>query len=345
MEAGSCVNLSEKLFVTICGISSKSTFGKKQNYKGQLEEIMLVSELISNSATEVYVSELFPSWKWLNIITGVSGRTREMCRKINLVLQNIIMGEESKNVKEEEEGGGGGECLLKTLLNMKDQGDLTINQVKAVMLDMITAGTDAPPTLVEWAMAEMIRSPRVMKRAQEEVRQVYRSKGYINETIFDKLEYLKAVIKETLRLHPPPPLMAPRESTQTCEINGYTIPSGTQLLVNVWAIGRDPKYWGTSAEEFLPERFLNSPIDYKGFNFEFIPFGSGKRVCLGMSFGVASVEIVLANLLCHFDWELPGGTTPETLDMTEYMSSTLGRKNNLILIPISYNNPISSPIN
>ncbi|KAF7816863.1 uncharacterized protein G2W53_030832 [Senna tora] len=105
---------------------------------------MLVSEMISNSAKELYVSELFPSWKWLHIITGVSGRTREMCRKIDLVLQNIIVGEESKDVKEEE---GGGECLLKTLLNMKDQGDLTINQVKTVMLDMITAGTDAPPTI------------------------------------------------------------------------------------------------------------------------------------------------------------------------------------------------------
>ncbi|KAF7825239.1 premnaspirodiene oxygenase-like [Senna tora] len=328
MEEGSCVNLIEKVFATICGISSKSAFGRK--HKGQLEAIMSVFEMISNSAKQVYVCQLFPSWKWLHVITGISRRTHEMCREVDLVLENIINGEEGKEEEEEEN------CLLSTLLNMKDQGDLTINQVKAVMLDMITAGIDTPPTTIEWAMAEM-KNPRVMEKAKEEVRQVFRSKGYFNENVLEKLKYLKAIIKETLRLHPPAPFMAPRECSQICDISGYTIPAGTQVLVNVWAIGRDSNYWGTSAEEFVPERFLNSPIDYKGSYFEYIPFGFGKRICPGMLFGVAIVELVLANLLCHFDWELPCGTTSQTLDMTEYISSTLRMKNNLILVPISYN--------
>ncbi|XP_028768436.1 cytochrome P450 71D9-like [Neltuma alba] len=202
--------------------------------------------------------------------------------------------------------------------------------------DMILGGTETSSTIIEWAMAELLRNPGLMKKTQAEIRRVVSdNKGCIDETTLENLRYLKAVIKETLRLHPPAPFLIPRECTQTCEINGYTIPVGTQVLVNVWAIGRDPDYWSL-AEEFLPDRFLNLAIDYKGFNFEYLPFGSGKRICPGMLFGVASVEIVLAHLLCRFDWELPSGTIPETLDMTETLGTTMRRKNHLILIPKRY---------
>ncbi|KAF7815921.1 cytochrome P450 71D9-like [Senna tora] len=313
-EAGSCVNLSEKVFVTISGITSRSAFGKKHNKGRHLEAIMQVSERISESTHETVVSHLFPSWKWLQVLVGETRVVEEICRNSDLVLRNILVGEEEEEEDDDDEEEEG-ECLLKTLLEMKDQ--------------------EAPPTLVEWAMAEMMKNPRIMRKAQAEVRQAYRSKGHINETNIEELEYLKAIIKETLRLHPPAPLMAPRECTQTCEINGYTIPTGTQVIVNVWAIERDSKYWGSSAEEFLPERFVKSWIDYRGSNFEYIPFGAGKRICPGMGFGVGIVEIVLAHLLCFFDWELPSGITAETLDMGEYLSSTLRRKNKLILIPIS----------
>ncbi|XP_028768447.1 premnaspirodiene oxygenase-like [Neltuma alba] len=188
-------------------------------------------------------------------------------------------------------------------------------------------------------MADMVRKPRVLEKAQEEVRQVWKKRGYIDESVVEELEYLKAVIKETLRLHPPAPLLSPRECTQTCEINGYTIPEKTQVFVNVWAIGRDPNYWTSSsssssysAEEFAPERFMNSS-DCRGSNFEYIPFGAGKRSCPGMLYGPAIGEILLANLLCYFDCELPSGITPETLDMTELVGSTIKRKDNLILVP------------
>ncbi|XP_028796869.1 tabersonine 16-hydroxylase 2-like [Neltuma alba] len=116
---------------------------------------------------------------------------------------------------------------------------------------------------------------------------------------------MKAVLKETMRLHPPEPLLIPRESSESCGINGYTIPSRTQVFVNAWAIGRDPTCW-ERAEEFLPERFSDSEIDYKGFNFELIPFGAGRRICPGTS---------LANLLLHFDCQLLAGHSALDADL------------------------------
>ncbi|MCI26667.1 cytochrome P450 71D11-like, partial [Trifolium medium] len=92
-------------------------------------------------------------------------------------------------------------------------------------------------------MAELIKDPRVLKKAQAEVREGFKSRGRVDEAAIDDFKYLKLVIKETLRLHPSLPLLLPRESTKACEINGYYIPVKSRVLVNAWAIGRDPKYW------------------------------------------------------------------------------------------------------
>ena len=185
-------------------------------------------------------------------------------------------------------------------------------------------------------MAEMMKNPRVMEKAQAEVRQVFRGKQTIDETEVHNLSYLKLVIKETLRLHPPLPLLLPRECRESCEIEGYKIPIKTKVIVNAWAIGRDPEHWH-EAESFVPERFDNSSIDYKGTSFEFIPFGAGRRICPGISFGLANVEFPLAQLLFHFNWELPSGMKPEELDMTETFGATVGRKNHLYLIATPFN--------
>jgi len=151
--------------------------------------------------------------------------------------------------------------------------------------------------------------------------------------VLHQLIYLKSLIKETLRLHPSIPLLIPRESMKPCQINGYDIPAKTRVAVNVSAIGRDPKYW-VEAESFKPERFLNSSIDFKGTNFEYIPFGAGRRMCPGIVFGLPNVELPLASLLYHFDWKLPNEMKSEELDMTESFGITAGRKYDLRLVPI-----------
>ena len=186
-------------------------------------------------------------------------------------------------------------------------------------------------------MTEMLKNPRVMKEAQAEVRRVFDAKGNVDETTIHELKYLKAVVKETLRLHPSAPLLLPRESRESCEINGYEIPEKTRVIVNAWAIGRDPRYW-SEAETFYPERFLNSSIDFRGTDFEYIPFGAGRRMCPGITFAIPNIELPLAQLLYHFDWKLPNGMRPEGLDMTETFGITVARKKDLVLIPIPYRN-------
>lgn len=179
-------------------------------------------------------------------------------------------------------------------------------------------------------MSELIRNPRVMEKAQAEVQQVLIGKRTLEETDIQQLDYVKLVIKETLRLHPPVPLLI-RECKERCKISGYDIPTKTKVIVNVGAIGRNPECW-INADCFQPERFQGSSVDFKGTDFEFIPFGAGRRMCPGLPFGAATVEFALAQLLYHFDWKPQNGMKPEELDMTEAFGAVCRRRNDLYLI-------------
>ncbi|KAK7299942.1 hypothetical protein RJT34_10772 [Clitoria ternatea] len=330
MNKGSTINLTDKVSSMAYRIIARAAFGDE--CKDQEEYILFIKKNM-RLAESFSVTNLFPSQNWLHVITGMKHKLMEIHRTSDVVLDNIINAAKAKN---DADGS-----LLSVLLNMRDHGPsefhLTINNIKAVIQDMFIAGGESTSTTVEWAFSEMLKNPRVLKRAQEEVRQYFGNKGYVHEDVsLEELKYLNSVIKETLRLHPPAPLLVPRECDETCEINGYTIPVGTQVFVNAWAIGRDPKYW-TEGDNFYPERFLHSPIDYKGSNFEFIPFGAGKRICPGILFAEPAIQLPLAQLLYYFDWELPFGISHENFDITEAFGTTVRRKNDLFVIPIPYN--------
>jgi len=201
---------------------------------------------------------------------------------------------------------------------------------------MFNAGTDTSATTLLWTMTELVRNPAMMRKAQEEVREAAKGKSQVEETDLLGLIYLRSVIKEALRLHPPLPLLVPRETIEDCKIRGYEVPRGTTVFINVTAISTDPKSW-ENPEEFRPERFLNSSIDFKGQNYEFLPFGSGRRGCPGINFGVVIVELALANLLHRFDWKLPEGMSIEDVDMEEAYGLTTRKRTPLCLIatPVS----------
>ena len=189
-----------------------------------------------------------------------------------------------------------------------------------LLQNVLLGGIGTSAITMTWAMTELMRNPRVMKKVQSEIRNQIGGKSMICLDDIDQLHYLKMVINETWRLHPPAPLLVPREVMSEFEINGYTIPAKTRLYVNVWGIGRDPDTW-KDPEEFLPERF-----------------GSGRRMCPAMYMGTTMVEFGLANLLYHFDWKLPEGMVVEDIDMEESPGLNASKKNELVLVPRKYLN-------
>ncbi|KAL0282928.1 UNVERIFIED_CONTAM: cytochrome [Sesamum radiatum] len=184
-------------------------------------------------------------------------------------------------------------------------------------------------------MIELVINPRVLEKVQAEVRSVVGERKYVSENDLPNLHYMKAVIKEVFRLHPPAPVLVPRESMEEITIGGLTIPEKTRVFINAWAVGRDPESW-PDPERFEPERFVDSDVDFKGQNFELIPFGAGRRICPAITFGSASVEICLAQLVHSFDWELPPGIRAEDLDMTEVFGITMHRRCPLMVIAKPY---------
>ncbi|CAN6201325.1 unnamed protein product [Urochloa humidicola] len=170
---------------------------------------------------------------------------------------------------------------------------------------------------------------------QDEIRAVVGKNARVNPDDVPKLKHLKMVVKETLRMHPPLPLLLPREAIRQVNIIGYDVPANTRIIVNAWAIGRDPKIWN-HPEEFNPERFIGSDIDFNGTHLQFTPFGSGRRMCPGLDMAVTNMEFTLANLLCCFDWELPEGLRRNDISMQEAGSLTFEKKTPLMLVPMRY---------
>ncbi|XP_058068867.1 desmethyl-deoxy-podophyllotoxin synthase-like [Magnolia sinica] len=333
-SAGSPVNLSDMFLTIINNMISRATVGK--TCKEREVFIDAVKEGVK-AVAGMDISDFYPSLGFLSLITGLRFRLERIHRKFDRILSDIIKEHKQKHATvgmncNESNDEDFVDVLLRLQLHGNLEFPLTTNNVKAIILDMMGAGTDTSSTFLEWAMAEMVKNPRVMEKAQAEVRQVFKGKGKVDERDTNKLNYLKLVIKETLRLHPPAPLV-PRECREKCEIDGYEIPVTTRVILNIWAIGRDPEHWD-DPDSFKPERFDGTSIDYKGTHFEYVPFGAGRRICPGMTIGMANVVLPLANLLYYFDWKLPSGMKGEDLDMTEAFSATIPRKYNLCLVPI-----------
>nr|UCC42701.1 cytochrome P450 oxygenase [Solanum habrochaites] len=324
-SSGETINVTKRIYQFSSSMTCRSAFGKV--FKEQNKLIELVKEA-SGFFKGFDVADMFPSLKFLHVLCGMKGKIMDAHHELDAILENII--NEHKN-----NGELGGEGLLVALLRLMKEGGfqfpITNDNIKAIIFDMFAGGTDTSSTLIDWAMVEMMRNPSVLLKAQVEIRNAFTGKETFNENDVEELKYLKLVVKETFRLHPPGPLLMARECREEVDINGYNIPLKTKVMVNAYAIGRDPKYW-IDAECFKPERFEQISVDFIGNNFEFLPFGSGRRSCPGISFGLANIFFPLAKLLYHFDWKLPIGINPSDLDLTESAGITCPRKSNLYLI-------------
>lgn len=309
------VNLSYVLFIMTFNLIGNLVLSRDLADKGSKEgrEFQEAMQKFIEWAAMPNVSDFLPSLKWLDLQGIKKNMERDMGRVMEIIgrfVKDRI--EEKKTVKEKEAK----DFLDVVLEHQAGTEELTDHNVVIFILELFIAGSETSSNTMEWAMAELLRSPDTRRKAKEELDRVVGPSREVEESDMEQLPYLQAVIKETLRLHPPGPFLIPRNSMADSNFMGYFIPKDTQVLVNAWAIGRDPDAW-VDPLVFKPERFLGSKIDYKGQNFEFIPFGSGRRICAGMLLAHRFLHLGLATLLHRFNWVLPTNTTPESLDMSE----------------------------
>ncbi|GLJ21174.1 hypothetical protein SUGI_0387610 [Cryptomeria japonica] len=228
--------------------------------------------------------------------------------------------------------------------SVEEGAQLSESNIKAILLDMIAAGTDTATRTVEWAMSELIRHPHIMSKVRDEVDACVGMDERVTESHLPQLKYLEAVVTETLRLHPPTPLMLPHASPKcSSKIMDYFIPPNAHVMVNVWAIARDPKAWEKPLE-FDPDRFVDNPVHLDGRDFRIIPFGAGRRMCPGYKLGLRMIHFAVASFVHAFDWSLPSGQEAQDLDMSEKYELTIHRKVPLELfatprLPTSLYNP------
>ncbi|RWR94944.1 cytochrome P450 71A1-like protein [Cinnamomum micranthum f. kanehirae] len=269
-----------------------------------------------------FVSDFIP---WLGRIDTLTTRLAKNFFELDAFYDQVI--NEHMDPKRPRSGH---EDFVDVMIKLQKDLNLTRDHIKGVLMNILLAGTDTGSATVVWAMTELIRNPRVMTKAQDEVRSVVGSKNKVEGSDLAQLHYLKLVVKETFRLHSPGPLLVPRETIRHCTINGYDILPKTLVFVNAMAIGRDPEYW-KDPDMFVPERFINSEVDYEGTHFELIPFGAGRRICPGMSFGTMTVELTMANLVYHFNWEFPSGVNKQNIDMSEAPGIAVHKKSDLLV--------------
>jgi cytochrome P450 len=227
--------------------------------------------------------------------------------------------------------------FLDTLIEYEGDGKsvpnkISLHDAQILIMEMFFAGSETTSINIEWAFTEMMRHPHVLKRARDEIDEVVGLNRKVEESDFENLPYLQAIVKEGLRLHPSLPLGLPRMTNQDTEYMGYFVPKDTQVFVNLWGIGRDPNAWEDPLS-FKPERFLGSDVQYKGQHFSLLPFGSGRRICVGFPLAERIVHFTLATIIQNFDWELPAGVTPKTIDMEENFGLTLRKKTPFKAVP------------
>ncbi|KAF7020926.1 hypothetical protein CFC21_033968 [Triticum aestivum] len=303
--------------------------GRFPQQEAHLREMDALSVLVGGFS----LVDLFPSSR---LVRWLSSSTREVRRshaRVQRILDDII--QERKEKKPASSATRDSEDLLDVLLRLQREDTLafplTSESIGCVISDIIGAATETTSSTLEWAMAELIRNPEAMARAQHEVRQRRHRDGVvITSADLGELHYLRMVIKETLRLHPAG--MFHRASQEDSRVMGYHIPKGTSVVINSFAVGTDPAHWGEDAAEFRPERFHDKDmVEY--MQMESVPFGAGRRQCPGALFATTTMELVLANLLYHFDWAVPGG---ETLDMGEAYGFIVHTRSSLRLQASSY---------
>ncbi|PPD97136.1 hypothetical protein GOBAR_DD05840 [Gossypium barbadense] len=297
------VNLNEKIFALADGIIGTVAFGKIYG-------------------TDQFKDQVFPN---------VLGEAMNML--FDGYLQ-MVLDQHLDHARPKPEQEDFVDFLIRLMKDESNSFKVSENCVKVMFFDAFIGGIVTTSTTILWAMSELIKNPRVMNKVQAEIRNCIGKKAKVEGKDVSKLKYLKMVVKETFRLHPPVPILPPREAMREFKVGEFDILPKTRILVNVWAIGRDPNGW-ENPNEFYPERFDGSRIDFRGPDFNLLSFGAGRQICPGLDMGATNVEFTLANMLYLFHWELPNDMKREDISMEEEGGLACQRRTPLWLVPIS----------
>ncbi|XP_073134320.1 cytochrome P450 76A2-like [Henckelia pumila] len=325
-EAGSVIHVARFVFLSSFNMLGNLMLSRDLVSPGSAEGSEFFAAMIELMEWSGHpnIVDLFP---WLKRLDpqGLRRKAEEgMGRTMKIVGQFVTERLKDQNVAE------GKKDFLEVLLASEGNGrkdgvdKISDHDLNIMIMEVFLAGSETTSSSTEWAMVELLSQPEIMTKAKNELAEVVGKSNKFDENHIENLPYLQAVIKETLRLHPPIPFLVPRKAIQDANFMGYQIPKNTQVFVNAWAIGRDPACWDDPLS-FKPERFLGSKIDYKGQHYELIPFGAGRRMCAGIPLAHRMLHLVLGTLLHEFDWEVDDVGRKGLVDSRERMGITVRR--------------------
>nr|AKI33916.1 cytochrome P450 76AD1-like protein [Ercilla volubilis] len=339
-KKGQPVDIGRAAFTTSLNLLSNTFFSMElaHHSSSSSQEFKQLMWCIMEEIGRPNYADFFPILGYVDPF-GIRRRLAAYFDKLIVVFQEIIRARQKARSTNSSTAMATND-VLDTLLNLYQENELSMDEINHLLIDIFDAGTDTTASTMEWAMAELVKNPEIMLKAETEIKQALGNDPslIIQESDIAKLPYLQAIVKETLRLHPPTVFLLPRKAEVDVELYGYVVPKNAQVLVNLWAIGRDPKVWN-DPEMFSPERFLDDGsgcknIDVKGRDFQLLPFGSGKRICPGLTLAYRMLNLMLAALLHSFNWKLQDGMSSKDLDMDEKFGITLQKVKPLQLIPI-----------
>ncbi|KAJ4706489.1 putative Cytochrome P450 [Melia azedarach] len=342
VEGESC-DLSMELEAVTNHTMYSMVMGKRctsQAYSDQAVEIRRIIMDIMELGSKFPLFEVFGPLKKLDL-SGNGRRIKSVFLRYDQKLEQIIQEYEENrtNIGEREERDVM-DILLETYKDTNAEFKLTKNHIKYFIMEIFMAVVDSTATTMQSAMAELINRPHAFKKLREEINTVVGSNRLITESDVPNLPYLQAIFKEILRLYPPASLLW-RTCAVDTKINGYDVKSGTKIFVNIHAIMRDPNTW-KEPDKFLPERFLepgSQQMDFKGQDFRFLPFGSGRRACLGSSYALSVMLATVGSLVQCFDWKLKG---VDKADIDTVTGDTGALAHSLVCYPIICFDPFNA---
>ncbi|XP_028753205.1 flavonoid 3'-monooxygenase-like [Neltuma alba] len=336
-SANKAIVLKDHLSTLSLNVISRMVLGKKyltekksqtavvsaEEFKKMLDELFLLNGVLN-------IGDFIP---WINFLDlqGYIKRMKAVSKKFDRFMEHVL---DEHNERRRGNPDYEAKDMVDVLLQLAEDPTLDVkferHGIKAFTQDLIAGGTESSAVTVEWAMSELLRKPEIFTKATEELDRVIGRERWVEEKDIPNLPYINAIAKETMRLHPVAPMLAPRRAREDVKVSvsagGYNIPKGTQVLVNIWTIGRDPAIWKIP-NDFEPERFLSGKnIDVKGHDYELLPFGAGRRMCPGYPLGLKVIQTSLANLLHGFHWRLKDGMKKEDLSMEEIFGLSTPKK-------------------